>query len=159
MSIGGIAKTTADSIYAYRFIRLMQKSFEDWEAFRVGVIDNKGNVLKRPKTEEEKSAYTPFHASIRAMKRMMATVPGATTMATISSSLSAIGSRFGLTESDWSLIATELDDRLYESMVAGDAGDGSGSAKSIASGETTGAITNLGAGGAKKRKLVNLNKL
>ena len=48
---------------------------------------------------------------------------------------------------------------VYESMVAGDAGDGSGSAKSIASGETTGAITNLGAGGAKKRKLVNFKKL
>lgn len=159
MSISGLAKTTADSVYAYRFIRLMQKSFEEWEAFRVGVIDNKGNVLKRPRTDEEKGAYTPFHASIRAMKRMMATVPGATTMASMTSSLSAIGSRFGLTESDWSLIAEELDDKLYESMIAGDAGDGTGSAKSIASGETTGAITNLGAGGTKKRKLVNFKKL
>lgn len=158
MSISGIAKTTADSVYAYRFIRLMQKSFEDWEAFRVGVIDNKGNVLKRPKTDEEKGAYTPFHASIRAMKRMMSTVPGATTMATMVSTLSAIGSRFSLTESDWTLIAEELDDVLYESMIAGEAGDGSGSAKSIASGETTGAITNSPSG-IKKRKLVNLKKL
>ena len=157
MSIGGIAKTTADSVYAYRFIRLMQKDFEDWEAFKVGVIDARGTVLRRPKTDEEKSAYTPFHASIRAMKRLMSNIPGAPTLATISSSLSAIGSRFGLTEADWSLISAELGDPMYESVVAGDAGDGSGSPESIASGTTTGAVVNAGPG--KKRKLVNTKKL
>lgn len=157
MSIGTLSKTVADSLYALRFIRLMQKSFEEWEAYRVGVIDNNGNLLKRPKTDEEKKAYTPFHASIRSLKRTMATIPGMTAWATIQSSLSAIGSRFSLTESDWILISKELDHPLFESMVAGDS---SGSTENIATGTTTGAVTNIGGTtiSQRKRKLVGKQK-
>lgn len=153
-------KTGMDSAYAYRFIRLMQKSFEDWDAYKVGVIDTNGNVLKRPKTEEEKSAYTPFHASIRSVKRMMNTIPGAQTLAVMASSLSAIGSRFGLSESDWKTISTELGEPMYE-MVAGDAGNGSGSPESIASGVTTGDVVNAGPAviPAKNRKRKIIGKI
>ena len=155
MSISTLSKTVADSVFAYRFIRLMQKNFNEWKAFNLGIIDERGNLIKIPKTDEEKEAYTPFHASIRALKRTLATIPGVTTWTTISSSLSAIGSRFGLTESDWSIISKELGDPLYESMVAGDAGNGTSSPESIASGETTGAVTNIGAGKLKRpRKII-----
>lgn len=156
-----VMKTGIDSAYAYRFIRLMQKNFSDWKAFEFGIIDDKGNVLKRPKTEDEKSAYTPFHASIRSVKRMLATIPGASTMAVMASSLSAIGSRFGLTESDWSLISKELNmGELFESMIAGDVGNGSGSPESIASGTTTGSAVNAGPSiiPKRKRKLVGKHK-
>lgn len=148
MSVVGAAKTAIDSAYAYRFVRLMQKNFSDWEAFKTGVIDEKGNVIKRPKTDEEKSSYTPFHGAVRALKKMVSTVPGATTWATISGSISAIGSRFGLTESE----VKELEESmlpLYESMVAGDAG---GSPKEIASGTTTGAVVNAGPETIRKKK-------
>lgn len=158
MTVSTLAKTVADSLYALRFIRLMQKSFEEWEAYRVGVIDNKGTILKRPKTDEEKKAYTPFHASIRSLKRTMATIPGMTAWATIQSSLSAIGSRFSLTESDWVLISKELNNPLFESMIAGDAGDGTGSSESIASGSTTGSVVNATVISQRKRKIIGKTK-
>lgn len=152
-------KTGIDSAYAYRFIRLMQKSFSEWEAFQYGIIDENGSVLKRPKTPEEKSAYTPFHASVRSVKRMFNTIPGATSLAVMATSLSAIGSRFGLSESDWKTISKELGEPMYE-MIAGDAGNSSGSPESIASGTTTGDLVNVGPtpipAKKKHRKLVKL---
>lgn len=150
-----LVKTAADSVYAYRFIRLMQKDFSQWKAYEHGLIDGKGNLVKRPKTTEEKDAYTPFHASIRTLKRTLATVPGVTGWTVMQSSLSAIGSRYSLTESDWKIIANELGGQLFE-MIAGDAGDGSESPKSIASGTTTGDIVNAGPSiiPSKKRKIV-----
>lgn len=151
MSIAGAAKTALDSAFAYRFIRLMQKDFSEWKAFQVGVIDERGNVIKRPKTDEEKSAYTPFHGAVRALKKMVSTVPGASTWATISSSISAIGTRFGLTESELAEL-TEGIQILTEEMTAGDAG---GNAEKIASGTTTGAVTSAGPQtvGKKRTKL------
>lgn len=150
MSVLTAGKTATDSIYAYRFIRLMTKNFSEWEAFKTGVIDAKGNVIKRPKTDAEKSSYTPFHGAVRSLKKMVSTVPGASTWASISGSLSAIGSRFSLTEAEMILIENHMT-TLKESMVAGDAG---GDAKDIAAGVTTGAVVNAGPRtiGKKKRK-------
>lgn len=151
-------KTVTDSVYAYKFIRLMQKDFSDWKAFGTGVIDAKGNVLKRPQSPEEKESYTPFHASIRSMKRMMSTVPGLTGVSSFMSGLSAVASRYGITESEQQEIIKTL---LGEAEVAGDSGY---NAQNIASGLTSGAVTNKGPevlGKKKKRKRlkVNVNKL
>lgn len=140
MSVITAGKTVADSVYAYRFIRLIQKDFTDWEAFKKGIIDERGNVIKRPKTDEEKSAYTPFHGAVRSIKKMLNRVPGAQTWATIAGAISAVGSRYGLTEEqidDVSIIAKPL----FESMVAGDSG---GDQNKIASGTNSGDIVNAG---------------
>lgn len=152
MSVLTAGKTVSDSIYAYRFIRLMQKKFSEWEAFKTGIIDDKGNVLRRPKTDEEKSSYTPFHGAVRSLKKMVSAVPGASTWATISGSISAIGARFGMSESDIQMVQADYQ-YLYEAMVAGDSG---GNPTNIASGTTTGAVVNAGPEviGKKKKKPV-----
>ncbi len=152
-----IIKTAVDSVYAYKFIRLMQKDFSDWKAFGTGIIDAKGNVLKRPQSPEEKESYTPFHASIRSMKRLMSTVPGLTGVSSMMSAWSAVASRYGINESDQKQIYEALP--LFEEMVAGDSG---GSVQNIASGVTTGDITNKGPatlGKKRKRLKINLEKL
>lgn len=134
----GIAKTAADSVYAYKFVRLMQKPFITWDAYGKGIIDDKGNLLKRPTNKSEKEAYTPFHASIRSMKRMLSTIPGLTGMSSFMSGLSAVASRYGITESEQKEICKQI---LGEDMVAGDSG---GSIENIGSGTTTGASANKG---------------
>ena len=93
----GIINTAIDSVYAYKFIRLMQKPFTEWKAYEAKIIDERGSVLKRPSTPEEKAAYTPFHASVRSMKRMMSTVPGLNGMASMMSAWSAVASRYNIT--------------------------------------------------------------
>lgn len=147
-------KTAVDSVYAYKFVRLMQKDFADWKAFGTGVIDAKGNVLKRPQSQEEKESYTPFHASIRSMKRMMNTVPGLTGVSSMMSAWSAVASRYGITESEQKDIYEALP--IFEEMVAGDSG---GNTQNIASGVTSGAITNKGPApiGKEKRKRLKVN--
>lgn len=147
-------KTGVDAVYAYKFIRLMQKPFTEWKAYEARLIDDRGSVLKRPSTPEEKAAYTPFHAAVRSMKRMMTTVPGLAGMASMMSAWSSIASRFGITEAQAQEIYTALP--LFEDMVAGDSG---GSVDNIASGTTTGAITNKGPEQlpSKKRKRIKVN--
>lgn len=150
-------KSGIDAVYAYKFIRLMQKPFTEWKAYEAKIIDEKGTVLKRPTTPEEKASYTAFHASVRSIKRMLTTVPGLNGVASMMSAWSAVASRYNITESEQKEIFEALP--LFEDMVAGDSG---GSVQNIASGTTTGAITNKGPETlSKKRKRikVNLNKL
>lgn len=150
-------KSGLDAVYAYKFIRLMQKPFTEWKAYEAKIIDEKGTVLKRPTTPEEKASYTAFHASVRSIKRMLTTVPGLNGVASMMSAWSAVASRYNITESEQKEIFEALP--LFEDMVAGDSG---GSVQNIASGTTTGAITNKGPETlSKKRKRikVNLNKL
>lgn len=151
-------KGTMDAVYAYKFIRLMQKPFTEWNAYRAKIIDDKGTVLKRPSSPEEKAAYTAFHASVRSIKRMMSTVPGLAGIGSMMSAWSAVASRYNITESEQKEIFEALP--LLEDMVAGDSG---GSVQNIATGTTTGAITNKGPETlpSKKRKRikVNLSKL
>lgn len=146
-----------DVVYAYKFIRLMQKPFTEWKAYEAKIIDERGSVLKRPETPEEKSAYTAFHASVRSIKRMMNTVPGLSGVASMMSAWSAVAGRYGINESQQKEIFEALP--LFEEMVAGDSG---GSTENIATGTTTGAITNKGPEqlpSKRKRIKVNLNKL
>ncbi|BBC78076.1 Hypothetical protein KNT65_gp028 [Escherichia phage EcS1] len=147
-------KTAVDSVYAYKFVRLMQKDFSEWGAFKNGIIDEKGSVLKRPQTPGEKESYTPFHAAVRSMKRMITTVPGLAGISSAMSAWSAVASRFKITESEQKEIFQALP--LFEEMVAGDSG---GSVSNIATGTTTGAITNKGPEviKAKKRKRLKIN--
>ncbi|ATN93000.1 hypothetical protein CPT_Melville_026 [Salmonella phage Melville] len=150
-------KNGIDAVYAYKFIRLMQKPFTEWNAYEAKIIDEKGSVLKRPSTPEEKAAYTPFHAAVRSMKRMMSTVPGLNGIASMMSAWSSIASRYNITESEQKEIFDALP--VFEDMVAGDSG---GSVQNIASGTTSGAITNKGPEqipSKRKRIKVNLKKL
>ena len=56
-----------DLFVTYRFLKLLTTPFEKTEAFKLGIIDEKGNRVKKPKstqpavelaTVEQKNAYT-----------------------------------------------------------------------------------------------------
>ena len=150
-------KGAMDAVYAYKFIRLMSKPFTEWKAYEAKIIVAPGTVLKRPSTPEEKVAYSAFHASVRSIKRMMSTVPGLNGVASMMSAWSTVASRYNITESEQKEIFEALP--LFEDMVAGDSG---GSVQNIASGTTTGAITNKGPEQipAKRNRIkINSNKL
>lgn len=153
-----IINTTVDTVYAYKFIRLMKKPFTEWEAYKARIIDDRGSVLKRPSSPEEKASYTPFHASVRSIKRMLSTVPGLNGVSSMMSAWSAVASRFDITESQQKEIFEALP--LFEAMVAGDAG---GNPQNIASGTTSGDVVSKGPETLPKKKRkrlkVNLNKL
>ena len=50
-----------DTLITYRILRLLTTPFDQQDAYRLGIIDKRGNVLKRENelnTTEEKEAYS-----------------------------------------------------------------------------------------------------
>ena len=72
----GMIKRAADLVYTFRFLTLLVTPFEKTEAFKLGLVDEKGKKLKKAQSADEKNAYTPFHRLVFNIKRLMSKVPG-----------------------------------------------------------------------------------
>ena len=74
----GIIKRAADLAYTFRFIRMMAMDWKDWDAYKLGIIDENGKRQRDVKldNDEKKSAYTPFVRLAANLKRLVAKVPG-----------------------------------------------------------------------------------
>ena len=70
-----------DTIYTYRFLKLLVTPFNKTEAFRLGIIDETGKRIKDKKIEnqEERNAFNLFHRLVFNLKRLIETVPGGKT--------------------------------------------------------------------------------
>lgn len=66
-------KRIADSIYTLRFINLLNLPWDKTEAYEKGIIDENGKFLKKPKTSDEKDAYSMFHRLVFNIKRIIST--------------------------------------------------------------------------------------
>jgi len=74
-----MASRAIDLLITYRVIKLLVTRWEKHEAFKRGIIDKKGKVLRKArslKTGEEKTAYTLLHRFVFNLKRMIHLVPG-----------------------------------------------------------------------------------
>ncbi len=66
-----------DLYFVYKFAKFIAMPWEDWEAYKLGIIDGKGNVIKKSRTSsEEKNNYTLFHRLLRKLKQLLEKVPG-----------------------------------------------------------------------------------
>lgn len=74
----GILKRAADLGYTFRFIRMMVLNWKEWDAYKLGIIDENGKRNRAVKldTDEKKSAYTPFIRLAANIKRLVAKIPG-----------------------------------------------------------------------------------
>ena len=69
-----MASRAIDALITYRIIKLMVTPFDRQEAFKYGIIDADGKVLKKSKTlktERERKAYTVLHRFIFNLKRIL----------------------------------------------------------------------------------------
>ena len=69
-----MANRAVDLVITYRVIKLLVTPFERQEAFKYGIIDKDGNVLKKYrtlKTTNEKKAYTILHRFVFNLKRIL----------------------------------------------------------------------------------------
>ena len=63
-----------DAFIAYKFIKILVVPFKETDAFKLGIIDEKGKILKKRKelkTGEEKKAYTIIHTLVWKIKRIL----------------------------------------------------------------------------------------
>ena len=69
-----MASRGIDFLITYRLVKLMVTPFEKQEAFKFGIIDEKGKVLRKYKTlklEKERKAYTLLHRFVFNLKRIL----------------------------------------------------------------------------------------
>lgn len=72
-----MASRAVDLLIAYRVIKLLVTPFKNQEAFKTGIIDADGKVLKPNrllKTGAEKSSYTMLHRFVFNLKRILGKV-------------------------------------------------------------------------------------
>ena len=68
-----------DLLITYRIIKLLTTPFEKQDAYRLGIIDKNGKVLRKTKelkTGKERDAYTILHRFVFNLKRLINIVPG-----------------------------------------------------------------------------------
>lgn len=172
-----------DRAYAIRIMTILGREFPEWPAFRAGLIDATGNLIKRPKTSEEKSAYTRLDAVLRPVKIALNKFPGGVSaLARAYMVKNFLYESTDYCQSDymermtvltWTARSTddtirhlmetlvgvrpydnELRD-IFEEMVAGDSG---GNAENIAAGITSGPVQRPGPQTMKKKKKVDKKK-
>jgi hypothetical protein len=105
----GVVSRTADMFYAFRFLKLLVTPWNKMEAFELELIDDNGKVIKKPATNEEKSAYTVFHRLVFNIKRLMSKLPfGKTKLASYATALFLIKEHTGIPESKLRSIMEEV---------------------------------------------------
>ena len=68
-----------DLFLVYSFIKRLATPFEEWPAYKLGIIDAEGNLLKKKRdlaTVEERAAFGVYDLMILKLKKLLAKVPG-----------------------------------------------------------------------------------
>lgn len=71
-----------DLFLVYQFIRRLVTPFKDWPAYKYGIIDENGNILRKRKelrTIKERDVWGKFDVMILKLKKLLAKVPGGQT--------------------------------------------------------------------------------
>lgn len=108
-------------VYTFRFIRMLVMDWKNWDAYKQGVIDEKGKRIKSQPldTDERKSSYTPFIRLSANIKRLLSKIPGlGSGLGSFAAGLFLIKERFNLDDKKLAKIMEEVglkpDDFLAE---------------------------------------------
>ena len=109
-----------DLFLIYQFIRRLATPFNQWEAFKLGIIDDKGNVLKKRKdllTVRERQAFGVYDVMVLNLKKLLAKVPGGSSrIASYAAALYLIREWNHFSDSD-SLLTEDLSDQHITESV------------------------------------------
>jgi len=74
----GVVKQAADLAYTFRFIRMLVMDWKNWDAYKLGIIDENGKRQRKVDidTDEKRSPYTPFIRLCANIKRLTSKIPG-----------------------------------------------------------------------------------
>tara|TARA_Y100000033_G_scaffold38311_1_gene37540 strand:+ start:1678 stop:2268 length:591 start_codon:yes stop_codon:yes gene_type:complete len=107
-----------DLLITYRVIKMLVTPFEKTDAYKYGIIDKNGKVLRKSKTlklPKEKDAYTILHRFVFNLKRIINFIPGGKSK--IGTYAAALGL---LLKEDKDLNTIELERVLYKHLVDND---------------------------------------
>ena len=70
----GVVGGALNLYFIYKFLRILTTPFGITDAFKLGIIDEKGKILKKKsklKTIAEKESYTMMHRLVWKLKRLI----------------------------------------------------------------------------------------
>ena len=104
----GFFSTATDTYFAFRFLRLLTTPWEKTGAYKLGIIDADGKVLRKPIDMSERSKYNIFHRLVFRIKRLLNKIPfGKTTAASYLAALWLIKEHTGLSDKSISWVLAE----------------------------------------------------
>ena len=135
MSIKNMVSSAQEFYVSYKLLTLIGQKYTEFDAYKLGLIDERGNTIRKSKTKEEKTAMSAL--IILALNLKKTAVFNPVFMAKLKTS-----PLLALRESveDRCIFVDEMNDALIEAMVAGDAGS---SAVDQAAGVNSGAAVNI----------------
>lgn len=87
-----------DTFFALRFLRLLTTPWKKTGAYKAGIVDRDGKVLKKPEGKE-KEVYNLFHKLVFNVKRLLNKLPfGKKTIASYAAALFLIKEHTGLSD-------------------------------------------------------------
>lgn len=114
----------ADFVYALRFLRLLTMPWRKTEAYKQGIIDDKGNKLKKPETSKEKSAYNTFHKLVFNIRRLLGKIPfGKSTIARYGAALWLIKEKTNISDKKLGKVLKEITGIEIENTQLCESGD------------------------------------
>ena len=109
-----IVSTIGNIYFVYQFLKKLVTPFEKTKAFELGIIDEKGKILKRRrdlKTKDEKEAYTLSDTLIWNIKKLLGKVPGGQSrIASYGAALFLIKEQHG----DYKITDEELENQFFD---------------------------------------------
>jgi hypothetical protein len=108
----GLVKRAADLAYTFRFVRMLVMDWKNWDAYKLGIIDENGKRQKNVKldNDEKKSAYTPFIRLSANIKRLLSNIPGGgSKLGSFASALFLIKEHCKFTDKDLTKILEKCD--------------------------------------------------
>ena len=107
-----------DLLITYRVIKMLVTPFEKTDAYKYGIIDKNGKVLRKNKTltdAKEKDSYTILHRFVFNLKRLINLIPGG------KSKLGTYAAALGLLlKEEKEINAVELEKVLYKHLIEND---------------------------------------
>lgn len=67
---------TVDLFFIYSFLKRLVTPFKESDAYKLGIIDEKGNKIKDPETNKEEDAYGYLDRLVFNIKKLIEKVPG-----------------------------------------------------------------------------------
>ena len=95
-----IITRTADLFYTFRFLKILTTPFEKTDAYKLGIIDNKGKRDKKVliDNDKRKKAYTAFHRLVFNVKRLMTSVGAGGKIASYTAALFLLKEKLNLSD-------------------------------------------------------------
>lgn len=123
-----LVSQSVDTYATFRFLRLLTTPWDQTGAFKAGIIDATGKVLRQPATRDDRAVYNLFHKLVFNIKRLLNKLPfGKTTIASYITALFLIREEIGITDEVLLSILSEelslIDISINESVNLIEAGE------------------------------------